>query len=148
MPREDIERSFAGLRSGAYTITSPASPAYNCAAWAAGETGRCWDPALTEGNFWPLGVPRELSLTNLTASFATLGFTVSDTPDLEVGIEKLALYADEHGLPTHMARQLPSGAWTSKLGVSEDIEHETLAALEGPIYGKIARLLRRRRPAG
>ena len=44
MPRPDIERAFAGLRGSGYAITSPATSAYNCAAWAAAETVRCWDP--------------------------------------------------------------------------------------------------------
>ena len=147
MPREDIERSFPALRSGSWTITSPADPGYNCAAWAAGEMDRCCDAVPSGGNYWPPSVPRELSLTTLTAAFGSVGFTVCDTVDLEEGLEKLALYADEHGVPTHVARQLPSGSWTSKLGASEDIEHRVLAALEGTLYGKVARLLRRRRPA-
>lgn len=33
-------------------------------------------------------------------------------------------------IPTHMARQLPNGAWTSKCGANEDIAHFTLDALE------------------
>jgi hypothetical protein len=39
-------------------------------------------------------------------------------------------------IPTHMARQLPNGAWTSKCGPEEDITHFTLDALEtyGTIY--------------
>ena len=76
---------------------------------------------------------------------APLDSFLNQSPDQ--GIEKLVLYADEHGEPIHVARQLPSGAWTSKLGASEDIEHRVLAALEGTLYGKVARLLRRRPPA-
>lgn len=37
--------------------------------------------------------------------------------------------------PTHMARQLANGMWTSKLGGNEDITHFTLDALES--YGPI-----------
>lgn len=36
--------------------------------------------------------------------------------------------------PTHMARQLPDGTWSSKLGPNEDITHFTLDALES--YGR------------
>ena len=103
MPRDEIERSFAGLRSSQYRISSPATPAYNCAAWAAGETERCWDPATLGGNYWPPEVPRDLSLANLVAAFATLGYAPCATAELEAGVEKLALYADEHGWPTHVA---------------------------------------------
>ncbi len=56
--------------------------------------------------------------------------------------EKLALYADSMGDVTHVARQLPNGNWTSKLGALEDIEHKTAEALDAD-YGKIAGALRR-----
>jgi hypothetical protein len=52
------------------------------------------------------------------------------------------LFADAASVPTHAARQLRSGAWTSKLGISEDVEHE-LRALEGEIYGVVALILTR-----
>ena len=54
---------------------------------------------------------------------------------------------DEEGRPTHTARQLPtSRTWTSKLGEWEDIEHMTLASLEGkdPAYGMPVKFLKRR----
>ncbi|HEV3083903.1 MAG TPA: hypothetical protein VGY66_29240 [Gemmataceae bacterium] len=66
-------------------------------------------------------------------------------PELESGFEKIAVYALASGAPTHAARQLPSGAWLSKLGDLQDIEHQTLEALEGRDYGKAVRFLRRPR---
>ena len=45
-----------------------------------------------------------------------------DTSDPEPGLEKVAVFADETG-PTHAARQLADGMWTSRLGRSEDTEH-------------------------
>ena len=53
----------------------------------------------------------------------------------------MAVFVAE-GLPTHMARQLASGQWTSKLGKSVDIEHE-LHALAGERYGEVVRVLAR-----
>ena len=147
MPRDDIERTFVGLTASSYEITSPSTPACNCAAWAAGETSRCWDPGVGEGAHWPAEIPRVLSLANLVAAFATLGYVPCGNADLEPGGEKLALYTDEHGEPTHVARQLFSGQWTSKLGAAEDIEHSSLAGLAGPIYGLVTQFLRRPRPA-
>jgi hypothetical protein len=61
---------------------------------------------------------------------------------LEVGFEKIALYALPDGEPTHAARQLLSGKWTSKLGRWQDIEHE----LEGLVcdrYGTVKQVLKR-----
>jgi hypothetical protein len=66
---------------------------------------------------------------------------------MELGFEKLAIFADENSEPTHVARQLPSGAWSSKLGAGEDIEHSSLTALEGSVYGRVVQFLRRPRLA-
>ena len=71
------------------------------------------------------------------------GFERSESSDPEPGYEKIAIYVDRRGLPLHAARQLESGRWTSKMGELEDIEHDTLDALEGPKYGKPVRYLRR-----
>jgi len=60
-------------------------------------------------------------------------------------MEKVAIFADAQGAPTHAARQLESGAWTSKCGTLEDIEHNSLANLEGGAYGKAVLFLERRR---
>jgi hypothetical protein len=74
---------------------------------------------------------------------------------LEIFYEKVALYySDEKILPnltedvgfTHVAKQLESGAWTSKLSADEDIEHNTLYALEGNNgneYGKVKQILKK-----
>ena len=144
---ELLERSFPGLATARYQITSSASSDYNGAAWAAGETHRWWEPSMHGGYFWPTAVPPAHSLASFVAAFAVFGYEPGADARLEPGIEKLALYADELGSPTHVARQLASGAWTSKLGASEDLEHDTLAALEGALYGRVAQHLRRSRVA-
>ena len=61
--------------------------------------------------------------------------------DWERGFEKVAIFADDQGFPSHAA-QLPNGRWTSKLGKLEDIEHEILA-LVGVEYGSVAVVMRR-----
>jgi hypothetical protein len=55
---------------------------------------------------------------------------------------KIAVYADG-ATPTHAARQLSSGWWTSKLGPSLDIEHATPEAVAGGVYGVVAVILSR-----
>jgi hypothetical protein len=87
-------------------------------------------------------VPREVSCNAFVAAFLTLGYAACADESVEPGFEKVALFADPEGVPTHAARQLPTGRWTSKLGQSEDIEHE-LRALEGPIYGTVVAILKR-----
>ena len=53
------------------------------------------------------------------------------------------IYADDMGEPTHAARQLSDGQWTSNLGDWEDISHASIEALEGAIYGKVVAFLER-----
>ena len=74
--------------------------------------------------------------------FKFFGYEVCDNCELESSYKKVALYADVHGIPTHAARQLPNGKWTSKLGQSHDIEH-TLDGLFSDSYGCVAKLFKK-----
>jgi hypothetical protein len=138
---------FPNLSAADHEITSAASRLYNCIAWAAGDTQRWWwpdDPRIGYG-YWPPGVVREETLNAFIAAYRTLNYHPCSGPDLEKGFEKIALYVDLIGVPTHAARQLPNGYWTSKLGDFEDIEHKTLDCLNGQLYGSPVIYLRRRR---
>jgi hypothetical protein len=64
--------------------------------------------------------------------------------EAEPDFEKVALFADAQGKPTHAARQLSSGRWTSKLGKKEDLEH-ALHALSGAVYGSVVLVMKRPR---
>jgi len=90
--------------------------------------------------------PREETVVGFVRAFVHLGYTVCDTSDLEPNYEKLAIYADSTNTPSHMARQLSSGHWTSKLGELEDIQHLTLDQLSGSDYGRVVQILKRKRP--
>jgi hypothetical protein len=138
---DHLKAMFPGLATTLFRVTSPPDRIYNCIAWAAGDTTDWWWPLES----WPTGVARDQTLAAFTAAFATLGYQLCSGEELEDGSEKLALFADSAGLPTHAARQLPNGRWTSKLGESEDIEHE-LRALEGDIYGTVVLVLKRALP--
>jgi hypothetical protein len=139
---EHLKALFPRLRTAAFRVTSERDPVYNCVAWAAGVTDDWWwpleDPA--EG-CWPLGVPRERTLEAFRGAFAALAYSVCSSEEPEPGFEKIALFALAD-LPTHAARQLPGGPWTSKLGKGEDIEHE-LHDLEGDFYGTVVLVMRR-----
>ena len=74
-------------------------------------------------------------------------FAVTDNWELEPGYEKVCIYTSDDGSPEHVARQLSSGTWTSKIGKLEDIEHSTPAALEGKEYGKAKVIMQRKRIA-
>jgi hypothetical protein len=78
--------------------------------------------------------------------FRMLGYSTAGNRELEQGIEKIAIYGFEND-PKHVARQLESGHWTSKLGKNVDIEHE-LDGLCGSKYGEVLVVMNRPREAG
>jgi hypothetical protein len=137
-----LEMLFPGLTRAGYRITSPQERRYNCIAWAAGEAHQWWWPDPTGRDYWPSSVARSETLAEFRNVFRTLGYTECDLEVQEQGFEKIALFSDLSGSPTHAARQLPTGLWTSKLGELEDIEHE-LRALEGTEYGLVAQIMKR-----
>jgi hypothetical protein len=142
---KDILDLFPNLESCGYSITSPSSRKYNCIAWAAGDVERKWWPVDDPRYYWPDVVsPRIENLNCFFVAFATMGYTVCIDGLPEPGFEKVAIYVDPStGVPTHMARQLPGGEWTSKLGNAYDISHETPYGLESEVYGVVAGFLRR-----
>jgi hypothetical protein len=135
---------FPGLRQTHWAVMSPQTPEYNCIAWAAGDPTRWWWPDAAGDYYWPPGVPREETVEAFIAAFARLGYELREAGDraLEPGYEKVAIYAKDDK-PTHVARQLQTGAWTSKCGRLEDIGH-ALEGLEGCRYGSPAAVMRRR----
>lgn len=141
---EEIEKHFPNLVSQGYRIASPATPRYNCVAWAAGGDDAFWWPDPMEQAFWPEDVPRQESIDAFVQAFRTLGYTPCGSARVAPGLEKVAIYVNERGTPTHVARQLPDGDWTSKLGRLEDIEHATLGGLEGSFYGSVRLIMSRR----
>ena len=95
------------------------------------------------GSFWPGDGSQLETVETFVAAFAGLGFLPAQTADLTPDVEKVVVYA-RSGVSTHMARQLSTGRWTSKLGSGPDIEHELLD-LTGGIYGAVAVVLQRPR---
>ena len=140
------EMVFPNLSRPGYSVTSPESSLYNCVAWAAGDSTDWWWP--DANSYWPEGVERAETLDNFRAAFESLGYSECAASELETGFDKVAIFADSDGLPTHVARQLEDGRWTSKLGRWQDIEHASLRALENAplmdsLYGTVALLMRR-----
>ncbi|MGO9273517.1 MAG: hypothetical protein ACLQOO_25320 [Terriglobia bacterium] len=99
-------------------------------------TNRVWLLASQRG--------KRRTLNAFIAAYRALNYHPCSDPDLETGFEKIALYVDLIGVPTHAARQLANGLWTSKLGDFEDIEHKTLDCLNGQLYGSPLVYLKRR----
>ena len=119
-----------------FAITSQDDTTYNCVAWALHDTRRFWWPIDQSGYYWPPDAPRELTLESFVTMFEMQGFTVCGDGNHESGTEKVAIFASRTG-PEHVARQLPNGQWTSKIGNLHDIRHATLEGLEGRRYGEV-----------
>ena len=149
-----IELVFPRLKGEGYKATSPTDHYYNCIAWAAEDQDRLWSPLpqgqgsggydSPYGDYWPPEVPRENTLDTWMKALAQMGYEGCDTPTLENEFQKIAIYVDDQNVPQHVARQLPNGHWTSKLGNEIDIEHNTLRALEGKDYGQATCFMKRR----
>jgi hypothetical protein len=142
---KEIESVFPNLLRSGYAVTSPPDELYNCIAWGAGDMSRWWWPDAGGRGHWPAELPRTETLAAFEAMFAALGYAVCDHASLEAGFEKIALFADEQQFPTHAARQLPNGRWTSKLGELQDLEH-ALDDLTGIEYGAVVRVMKRLLP--
>ncbi len=130
---------FPRLTPKNHRITSPSSAVYNCIAWSAGDVLNWWQP----GVYWPVPADADdFGIGALEAMFKTLGYESCENGLLEKGKEKVAIYGDSL-IYTHAARQLQSGAWTSKLGAGEDIEHHSPYDVADGVYGAVVGFMRR-----
>ncbi|MEB3232197.1 MAG: hypothetical protein VKJ64_14400 [Leptolyngbyaceae bacterium] len=134
--RAELEQDWPNWVDTTDQIPSPYTPADNCLAGAAGERDRWWSPLPADDYYWPEGVPREGSVVAFIKADETLGFAVCETGALGSNVEKLAIYATPDGRPQHVARPLPNGRWTSKLGRLADIE-QALDSLNGQLHGTV-----------
>ena len=141
----ELESLFPHLSEAAYEITSPAQPDYNCIAWAAGDDSRWWEPDAFNLYYWPEELPRQYTLQVYAEVFRLLGFEDCEGSVFEAGWEKVAIFAGTDGMPTHAARQLVDGTWTSKLGKREDIQHLAVDHVSCTDYGSPVLFLRRHR---
>lgn len=125
-----IRIHFPNLKIGENgNYTSEKGDQYNCAAWAVQLEDEWIQFEDAQGNL-------DLSIERYITYYKNHGFEVGKNPDLEIGIIKIAIYANENKEFKHVARQLTDGQWTSKIGDWEDIEHKTLDVVTGKSYGK------------
>lgn len=141
-------RRFPLADPGSWTETSPQTDDYNCAAWVVGVTDAKWWPEPEAAEYyWPAGALRDGTIDAFIDGYGTLGFAVCVDGELEAGFEKLVIYGTSRGSPQHVALQLQTGRWTSKLGNEEDIEHTSVDVLRRSRYGEPLVFMRRPRPA-
>ncbi|HWN10710.1 MAG TPA: hypothetical protein VNO50_15835 [Pyrinomonadaceae bacterium] len=146
-----LESKFPKLSSGGYSIESRQDGSYNCVAFAIGNPTRNWQwmPYPTGGYYWPPGIEGDDTIQTWTKVFSIHGYRQCENGDFEPGVEKIVLYTDPDGVPTHVARQdIARGTWISKLGKGHDIQHDQYEALEGfdgHEYGVAVRFMSRPR---
>jgi hypothetical protein len=138
-----LESLFPLLSASGYSKSSEKDTTYNCVAFAVHDTGQFWQKLSVHGYYWPLD--RDDRLEDWIGALSLNNYKTTDNWDLEPGIEKVAIYVGGDGSPEHVARQLESGAWTSKIGKLEDIRHATLGGLEGKEYGRATVIMQRKR---
>lgn len=146
-----MEDLFPRLKAAGYRPTSKQSDKPNCIGWALYDRNQYWDPDWigVRGYYWPPGVPRTITLDSWTKVFELHGYKICRHSALEPGFEKTALYVvPSTNTPEHVARQKASGKWVSKLGRGADIEHDSLDALSGELYGVPVRYMKRPRLPG
>jgi hypothetical protein len=126
-----------------FEVLAPASVMYNCIGWSLGNTG-AW--------VWPTDGQQPAYLPNFDALYRYYGFR--RVKGLEFrrwpGHDKVVLYAvrksDGSIQPTHAARQMPDGSWSSKLGSLPLIRHLHPNDIAGPSYGVPYVIYVRKRP--
>ena len=141
-----IESLFPQLTS--YNIISPIDDKYNCIAFAADDNTKWWWPRTPY--YWPGDIPEREDLDSFVACYRSLGYKECRlNSKFEKGYEKVAIFVDSNGIPTHAAKQDSdgNGLWKSKLGRYKDIEH-TLEGISGTSnkssYGNVAVILKRK----
>ena len=137
----DLAANFPNLVKHGYRRTSAPTSDYNCLAWALNDMKKWWEPDPFGFCFWPHSVRRTYSLESYVGVCREYGYTVCADGSLESGFEKVVIYTTA-GEFRHIARQLPDGAWTSKLGSLDDIRH-SLDGVVGPGYGQTTVFLKR-----
>lgn len=127
-----LNEIFPNYLNEPFNVTSPKTPNYNCIAWAFGDDSKWYWPK--SFNYWPANIRSEVDQQSFIELFELIGYSVCEEGTLEIGIEKIAIFT-LNGIPTHAARQLENGNWTSKLGMENDVEHTLNCLCGGPIYG-------------
>ena len=133
-----LERDFPLLAQEHYTVTSDPDVGYNCIAYAAGDKTSWWTHE--EGYSWP-NASRTPAINSLVEVFEGLGFERCADVSYEEGFTKVALY-EMNGDWTHASVQLDNGTWSSKLGPTEDINHQSPESVTGHEYGQVHCIMR------
>ncbi|MEP7374368.1 MAG: hypothetical protein ABI675_13325 [Chitinophagaceae bacterium] len=136
-----VLNEFPNSSAEPFIQTSHVDVNYNCIAWAASDNTRWYEPDPIGTYYWPPEVPRDYTVDAYINLYEFLGYERCQNGDHEEGYIKVAVFANGL-LPTHAARQLENGNWTSKLGKHIDVEH-SIFGIEDGMYGQVVQYLRK-----
>jgi len=131
------------LLGESYKRKSDQTRQYSCIAFAIGDCRNWWWPVDDPNAHWPANLPFEVTVENFVDAFSQTGYAFCSGTHREKGFQKIAIYADWAGTPTHAARQHWNGQWCSKIGRNVDITHPSPGHLEGDLYGVIVVVMKR-----
>jgi hypothetical protein len=135
---------FPKLTKKSHLVTSDRDPRQNCIAFAAGVKNKKYWPIFHPDFAWISGIPRVETVEAFVRFYETFGYVETGDGEYAEGFEKIAIYTNRGGKPTHASLQIGPDKWASKLGNSYDIEHATNAVSEG-LYGAIVKFMARRK---
>jgi hypothetical protein len=146
----EVESQFPKLKRRPYIITSSKTPIYNCVAWAVDDIQQWWEygaiTSLGIPTYWPPGYPAGDTVADVSNVLqGVFHYTLTTDRRARLGTERVAIYGYPDRNFAHIARQLESGRWSSKLGELYDLEH-ALNDLEGRVYGRVMTILERQKP--
>ena len=123
--------------------TSETDWKYNCIAHAYGnDTNWFWPISNNYPSwFWPPHIPKALHIDSFIKLFEDIGYERCIDGSLEIGFQKVAIF-EKDNIPTHAAKQLLGGLWSSKLGQNKDAAH-TIKCIEGSDYGYVSVYMKR-----
>jgi hypothetical protein len=142
MAKSDVERDFPALAGTEYDL-SDEDFNYNCLAFALGDQSNWWEPPKGLGQYWPPGFSEDVTVPTVELIIKTHGFTVETEIRSTPGTDAIAIFAEGNEW-THFAK-FSNGSWSSKLGDGHDVIGVSPEHLEGPLYGKIIKVLCRPR---
>lgn len=137
-----LEKDFPNSKNEPFIKTSEVTPLYNYIAWAADDCFKWYEPDPFGIYYWPPNIPREYTIGAYIKVYESLGYIRCTNGNLKSGEQKIAIFAKDN-FPTHAAKQLQDGSWSSKLGKNIDVSH-TLNAIEHGHYGLVVQFLVRK----